>query len=262
MQGVADKVKIRLGIDSGRRVILDLGVPLLVSANSMWDNDKKRFRGYRSYIGRDVALDSSGFTAMKLYGGYRWTAEQYADLAKKLNPTWWAQMDFCCEPEIAGSRAEVERRIQKTIEGLALCQSAASAISIGEPMPVLQGYEPSDYVSGPIFDKPFPTLVGVGSVCRRHLKGRNGLLAVVDSIHSALPPHVELHLFGVKGPALETLMNEFPRRQLHSDSCAYGVAARREAKKLGIPKDSAMLQRHAIEWLRRNDFEREDQFRL
>ena len=163
-------------------------------------------------------------------------------------------MDFCCEPEIASNRSEVESRIERTISGLIECKATASRqLGIAEPMPVLQGYEPGDYVDGPFFAADIPPLVGVGSVCRRHLNGENGLMAVFDRINSALPKHVTVHLFGVKGNALKVLANEFSNRKITSDSMAYQYAARWEAVKSGKPKDSAMLQRHAKQWLANNE---------
>lgn len=252
MQGMARNISLRLGIDCARKCILDMGVPLLVSANSLWDDKRKRFKGCSAYIGRDVALDSSGFVAMKLYGGYRWTADQYASLALAMSPAWWAQMDFCCEPEIAGSRAEIETRIQRTISGLMDCRAAARNIGIGDPMPVLQGYEPGDYTDGPIFNQTFPDLVGIGSVCRRGLKGKNGLMAVFDRINSVVPRSVTLHLFGVKGTALREVVRAFPDRKITSDSMAYQFAARWESRHSGLPKNAEMIRRHAEKWLSDN----------
>lgn len=235
---------------------------MLVSANSLWDDRKKQFAGFKNYFGHDIALDSSGFVAMKLYGGYRFTAMQYAELARVLNPAWWAQMDFCCEPEIATNREEVGKRIQRTIDGLAECRNAARQAGIPEPMPVLQGYEPGDYVDGPIFENPMPSLVGIGSVCRRKLLGPTGLMAVFDRINAAVPEQVTLHLFGVKGNALAVIANEFPKRKITSDSMAYQCGARWEARKTGKPKDAAMLKRHAETWLTRNIVSCDGQMRL
>lgn len=253
---------LRLGIDSPRRCILKMGVPLLVSANSLWDEKRKRFRNCSVYQKNDVALDSSGFVAMKLYGGYRWTTQDYAELALNMKPVWWAQMDFCCEPEIAASRSEIESRIQRTIEGLNDCRSAARSLGIPDPMPVLQGFEPSDYVSGPIFQNKFPDLVGIGSVCRRHLKGKNGLMAVFDAVNTALPNHVAIHLFGVKGTALCEIVKTFSHRKISSDSMAYQYAARWEAFKSKTPKNSEMIYRHAVKWLNDNKTFESEQLNL
>ncbi len=114
---------IRVGIEGGRKPVLErartLGAPLLISANSLWDNRRQRFGRIAQYAGKgyDLALDSGGFVAMQKYGGYRWSAVQYAALAKILQPTWWAQMDFCCEPELAAGAAQVASRIDRTVAG-------------------------------------------------------------------------------------------------------------------------------------------------
>lgn len=249
---MARKVEIRIGLDCARRCILDLGMPLLVSANSMWRNSRKRFCGYKSFIGRDVALDSSGFVAMKLYGGYRWSAAQYASLAKAVQPAWWAQMDFCCEPEIAASPKDVNARITQTINGLRECREAARNENISNPMPVLQGWEPSDYVSGPIFDSLMPSLIGIGSVCRRHLRGKNGLLAVVDAIDRRLPQNVMLHLFGVKGSALKVILQEFSNRSFSADSMSYQLAARWEQWHGRSSGKAETLKNEAMKWWNAN----------
>lgn len=51
----------------------------------------------------DVALDSAGFVAWAHYGDFPWTVEQYVALAASRPWAWWASMDACCEPEVAGS---------------------------------------------------------------------------------------------------------------------------------------------------------------
>lgn len=207
----------------------ELGAPILISANTLWDNRRKRFRDTESFRGVDLALDSGGFVAMKRYGGYRWTVGQYADLARKLGPTWYAQMDYCCEPEIASERSAVFRRIDLTVEGLNACEAAASQVGIAAPMPVLQGWKPEDYCTGPIFERGadwWPSLVGVGSVCRRQVNGPEGLLAVVAALDAKLPRRTKLHLFGVKSLALDILATEFPGRVESIDSMAWAMRAR------------------------------------
>lgn len=123
--------QIRIGVEGGRRAVLDrcrqLNASILVSANSLWDNRRRTWGGLDAYRGFDCALDSGGFVAMKRYGGYRWTADEYATCAARLSPSWWSQMDFCCEPEIASTPAEVARRIDLTVDGLLDCRRAAQA---------------------------------------------------------------------------------------------------------------------------------------
>lgn len=89
------------------------GFPVMVSANAFWDAEKGCFRVPEAtdLSELDVALDSAGFTAMKLWkakgqqpgmaGIFPWSYEQYVELASLLSPSWWSQPDLCCEPEIA-----------------------------------------------------------------------------------------------------------------------------------------------------------------
>lgn len=80
-------MKIRIGVEGGRKQVLaraaNIGASILVSANSLWDNERGHFRGFGAYTKYDCALDSGGFVAMKRYGGYRWTIEQYATLTHR-----------------------------------------------------------------------------------------------------------------------------------------------------------------------------------
>lgn len=247
-------MKIRVGMEGGRRTVLDrakeLGAPILVSANSMWDNRAKRFNRWRSYQGHDTALDSGGFIAMKLYGGYRWSPEQYVGLVQAMKPTWWAQMDLCCEPEIAADAPAVTKRIDGTVTYLHACQRIARETGAPAPMPVLQGWKPEDYTSGPAYAQGFewPALVGVGSVCRRHVEGPTGLLAVVRALHQAIPDHVGLHLFGVKSTALARLLREFPARSFSVDSMAWRYGGKRAAWKAGQPWDRTTMPEAMAAW--------------
>ena len=230
----------------------DLGAPILVSANSLWDDKRQSFGGWHCYRSHDVALDSGGFVAMKKYGGYRWTVDAYVALAKALQPSWWAQMDFCCEPEIAASHAEIVARINRTAAHLRACREVADASGTPQPMPVLQGWHPEDYCNGPLFDTGnWPDLVGVGSVCRRAVNGKAGILAVVAAIDSSIPQHVKLHLFGVKSSALEKLRENFPDRIGSVDSMAWNVEARWEAYRTKLPCSGEMRAAAASAWYSR-----------
>lgn len=243
---------IRIGIEGNRsqvmRYIRDNDRAVLVSANSLWKNGKFR-DSWRSYEGLDIALDSGGFVAMKLHGGYRFTVDQYVALAAEMNPTWYAQMDFCCEPEVASNAREVASRIDKTAAYLGECRESAKVIGTKAPVIVLQGWKPEDYVSGPAFDNPdfeWPDFVAVGSVCRRNLHGSDGLLAVVGKLDAKLPPHVKLHFFGVKGAAIGRL-NEHPRFA-SMDSQAWAKATRWEARLSKLPCDGDMRKRNLEKW--------------
>lgn len=236
-------MKLRVGIEGNRKPVMEkvrqLGAPILVSANSLWNDRTKTFsKGWIRYRDFDVALDSGGFVAMKLFGGYRWTIPQYVQLAASMKPTWWAQMDFCCEPQIAASHTEVLQRISRTVKHLQECQRIADGENVPPPMPVLQGWNPEDYCHGPIYDLApdcWPALVGVGSVCRRSVNGTTGILSVVAALDQHLPRHTKLHLFGVKSSALSKLVTEFPNRIESADSMAWNMAARFSARDAQTP---------------------------
>jgi hypothetical protein len=176
------------------------------------------------FSGVPVALDSAGFVAQHHYGGFPWTVRDYVELAASYPWDWWAQMDLCCEPEVAKDRGEVKRRVAATVRLLGECRDEAARRGIGPPMPVLQGWEPGDYLHCVEAMRELPPLVGVGSVCRRDLSGKAGLLAIVEALDRALPPQTRLHLFGVKGSAIRRLAGH-PR--IHSvDSMAWDKRAR------------------------------------
>lgn len=242
---------VRLGIPASFRtfcgVARELGAPVLVSANAFQRDGRLRAPRHDLFGDTDLALDSAGFVAMARYWHYPWTLGDYVDLAAKLNPTWWAAPDYCCEPEIARDRAEVLSRVERTAFKLDwTCQVAADR-GIKPPMPVLQGWFPDDYLR--CVDRMFdlPPLVGVGSVCRRSLKGPAGIFAVLSRLDARLPHHVRLHLFGVKGSAIGALAGH-PR--IHSiDSMAWDFAARRERQRNGEPSCTvAYRSRYMREW--------------
>ena len=90
-----------------------------MSANAFWKDGKFRAHEVLWDIEVPFALDCGGFTAMKRYGGYRWTIWDYVELATELRPLWWSVMDYCCEPEIANNPDEVTPRVRNTVYSLA-----------------------------------------------------------------------------------------------------------------------------------------------
>lgn len=225
----------------------EAGIPVLFSANAFAKPDKlpshigvmplhpsQRFRGFNLSAARqmpadlDAALDSAGFVAANRYGGYRWTVAQYYDLVQARNWSWHAAMDFCMEPQVAGSQLVRRIRLNATVQGYVECANEARRRGISMPMPVLQGWMPQDYQRCidllPI--QEWPSLVGLGSVCRRNLGGPDGIAKIVEAIDKVLPPHVKLHLFGVKGGAIKSF-GAHPRLA-SIDSMAWDFAVRCE----------------------------------
>lgn len=228
----------------------------LVSANALFDHSKGRFRHPAPdlFSGLPMALDSAGFVAMVRYWFYRWTLDQYVDLAGSYPWVWWAAPDYCCEREVAANRSEVLSRVRATAAKLSWALQVAADRGVKPCMPVLQGWHPDDYIRCADLISRFidlPDLVGIGSMCRRHLAGIDGAVAVVDRLDAILPAHVRFHLFGVKGAVAVSLRGH--PRIASIDSQAYDAAARREAGKIRKVEPTfscsvAFRARHMSEW--------------
>ena len=126
-----------------------------MSANA-FGKDRK-FRAHEVLLDIEVpfTLDCGGFTAMKRYGGYRWTIWDYVELATELRPLWWSAMDYCCEPEIANNPDEVTPRVRNTVYSLAKTIATVVAwnrelpgLQATPPMPVIQGWKPWAMTAG------------------------------------------------------------------------------------------------------------------
>lgn len=239
-----------------------LGVPVLISANglSRW----ARRDGWRWWSGwafahlanarclPSVSLDSAGFSAMVTYGGYPWTVAAYVDLAAAFPFRWWASLDYCVEHEVASDREEVLDRLSRTIGANRECHSRARDAGIDKTfLPVIQGRAPRDYercadALGHLIEQT--GLIGVGSMCRRPVRGPEGLIAVVDRLDRVLPPGVRLHLFGVKGDAIPYL-KAYAHRVASIDSQAYGVSARTASRRERRSKPDSFVADHMERWL-------------
>lgn len=245
------------------------GYAAMVSASAFWNARARRFTLPQATDLQELdwALDSAGFTAMRAWqakgaqagmaGVYPWSCGQYVELASLMSPTWWAQPDLCCEPAIAHSQEEIDFRIRATAtlpeatlrtvyawqnQLARSCPARVVANMVRPPVPVIQGWTVEHYLRsldllGEVWRRwqPWlapPALIGLGSVCRRHLHHpQHGLLPILAGIEGALPGGAKLHLFGVKGPALAHLST---RGWIASvDSMAYDDGARRSAWERG-----------------------------
>lgn len=92
----------------------------------------------------------------------------------------------------------------------------------------------------------WPAVVGLGSVCRRQLKGPDGIYALLGHLDAVLPPHVRLHLFGVKSGALQRLADN--PRVCSVDSCAWDFAARVESRQTGESRTAAYRGKFMRDW--------------
>lgn len=246
--------------------------PILISANAFWNDKKQRFQGHEKLWETDIplSLDCGGFVAMKRYGGYRWSLPQYIEFATTLRPVWWSAMDQCCEPEVAANKQVVMDRVRATVHTLG--ETYAYVISWkrhlpgwypNSPMPVLQGWDPEDYETcirlteerifcdkAPLAEigvNGWPDLVGLGSVCRRNLHGKDGIIAILNRVDKLLPQNTKLHLFGVKSAAAAALKDH--PRIASCDSMAWNLAARWESWKTKTPKTQESLAGHMHRWI-------------
>jgi hypothetical protein len=242
--------------------LLDIDTPGLVSANGMWDQRARKFRlpGF-AVCDLDLALDSAGFVVMTKWGGqYPWSIPQYVELAGMHGWSWWASMDFCCEPGVAKDDVEIRRRVMDTALYLTAIDFQVKLWRdvgihwLQPPMPVLQGWKPKHYLESLALTHNsrgvLPTLLGLGSVCGRHLRGPDGFEAILSALDKELPAGVQLHLFGVKGAILREF-RDHPRVG-SMDSIAWDFRARRLVNEKRAEQADALGWRptkHDPEWI-------------
>ena len=175
----------------------------------------------------DWIMDSGAFTELKKYGRYRHSVEEYACQVKRWsrngNLLAAVTQDYMCEEfmlQRTGLTVEDHQRLTiERYDGLVRCNTGVYI------MPVLQGYDPQDYVRHlrAYGDRLKPGMwVGVGSVCKR-----NGNIAAIEAVLLAINkerPDLRLHGFGLKTTALSSgLVQELLAT---ADSMAWSFHAR------------------------------------
>lgn len=181
----------------------------------------------------DWIMDSGAFTELLEHGHYRASVKFYAQEVMRwvalCGPRLAAAVsqDFMCEPII----------LQKT--GLTVLQHQRATIRRYDEllcltsgvyvMPVLQGYEPADYVRHLEMygDRlPIRAYVGVGSICKRN----TDVVQVIGILRRIRDQRPDLHLhgFGLKTVALSE--RAVWNRLYSADSMAWSYAARREGR--------------------------------
>ena len=257
------------------RAALDMNAPVMVSASCLgkWkthDHKGTKHRDWQGWntrpldkaqpTGLEIHLDSAGFVAMALRGGYDWSPESYVcELAAHPAVARASSMDLCVEREVANNRTAVKERIAKTINLNHRCYQIAKDEGISAKlMQVIQGDTVEDYLG--CFEAieailPSDATIGVGSMCRRPTNGPNGALEIIAGLDDKLPRGITLHLFGVKSDAAEAAM-AFGNRISSVDSQAYGTRARmiageRRKEEPGFSKTDAFVAQVMQDWYRR-----------
>lgn len=179
----------------------------------------------------EIMLDSGAFTELLNYGRYRTPIKYYAAGVLRVHKLLGARLvaastrDYMCEPFIlARTGLTIPVHQQLTLKSYDRLRSLLpSDIYV---LPVLQGYQPQEYVAHlrQYGERLAPgAWVGVGSVCKRNSK-----LELIEQVLMAIHterPDLRLHGFGVKTTALES---SIVRECLYSaDSMAWSFAARK-----------------------------------
>jgi hypothetical protein len=177
----------------------------------------------------DWIMDSGAFTEIKQHGEHRMSPSEYGRLIDR-----WSQcgrllaavaQDFMCEPAMLKATGltvfDHQRLTIERYDALLACSPVAYV------MPVLQGYEPTEYEHhlrqyGSRLDRG--AWVGVGSVCKRN--GDPQQIVNVLAMLKEARPDIRLHGFGIK---ITSLKSGAVRELLHTaDSMAWSFSARRQ----------------------------------
>ncbi len=192
-----------------------------------------RVRGRRKPLPGAHVIDSGAFRELEEFGAYRHEPAEYAAELRRLHEGGIVRVeiavaqDYMCEPfMLAKTGLTVADHQRLTIERY----DAVVAERLPFPiMPVLQGYDPTEYVAHlrAYGDRLTHGMwVGVGSVCKRN-GNPAAILAVLTAIR-AERPDLRLHGFGLKTTSLE---HAGIRECLYSaDSMAWSFAARKQGR--------------------------------
>jgi hypothetical protein len=172
------------------------------------------------------ALDSGGFSELKLHGGWTTEPEVYAEWVDYYwhaipGMLWASPQDWMCEPfmlELTG--LTIPEHQKRTVANYLKLRDIAPHLPF---IPVLQGWEMGDYLDCiamyaaegvNLEDEP---LVGIGSVCRR--QSTKDIAAIIGELASC---GLKMHGFGVKTGGLKM----YAQHLVSADSMAWSFAAR------------------------------------
>ena len=193
------------------------------------------------------ALDSGGFTELRMYGRWQTTPAEYVAAVRRYRDEigrleWAAPQDWMCEPFMLDKTGyDVFTHRLLTVANFLDLREMAPDLPI---IPVLQGWENDDYLrcwemyDAAGVDLLAEPLVGVGSVCRRQ-----GTTEIEDLFRRLQP--LQLHGFGVKTEGL----GRYAYLLASADSLAWSYGARRSKPLVGCThKSCANCQRFALRW--------------
>jgi len=184
------------------------------------------------FVVNDWMLDSGAFTRLTSGRGHM-PLRDYADHIKRWsrcgNLLTAVTQDWMCEPFVLEQTGlTVEEHQHRTVKGY---RALSKLVLTTHVMPVLQGYDPQDYVRHIRMygNKELLTegmWVGVGSVCKR-----NGSPREVEAVLTAIKevrPDLKLHGFGIKRTALA--YQQVSEGFYSTDSMAWSHHARKQGR--------------------------------
>jgi hypothetical protein len=223
-------------------------VPLFISYRQL--RNRKKIIDQKA----PLAIDSGGFSELRLFGEWTITPQQYVDDLNRLvrqgvKIEWCAQQDFMCEPFMLDKTGlSISDHQRLTVENFLELRSMDCSVHI---IPVLQGWTLEDYFDhfemfeSAGVDLRSEPLVGVGSVCRR--EGTAEIEYLMKCLHAK---GIRIHGFGVKTSGLKRY-----GQYLHSaDSLAWSYGARMNKARCEIhqenytAKNCANCIHYALEW--------------
>jgi hypothetical protein len=209
------------------RPYMPTNIRILLPASSFFDNGKLYQPKLPKAVFPDRAADCGGFVASRIWGDYRYTADQYVDWLRGWSPSWAATMDYCCEDELTSGRPGIVRARQKRTTDLAWYFWNVHRNEDWIWVPTIQGWHTDEYrrharemnpliqhmhrCYGPKFR------VGIGTLCRR--ASVQQIHEVVGAVCSELPG-IGVHLWGVKQGAIQSKIG-LPRSVVSVDSAAW-----------------------------------------
>ena len=241
---------------------LPAGINVMYSAAGFWNERKKEWRKgkkFRRSFGLRF-LDSGGYLMLLKYGHYPFSVVNYANLVARLNPTFYATMDFACEPDLISQESVRLRSVASRIEG-----TVKNAVKLaewegqlpGQMVPVIQGYTIDDYLHCLKLHNEAGTIrdyMAVGSMCRR--TDGNEISEIVTQLFYAANRYgvYKLHYFGLKlSPNLEPLEGFIWSRDSAVALDAYDPALRAKRGGRRWPKGQGEKEEAFISFLGRLD---------